>query len=217
MATGGEETGLRAGDRGEKLVANKRVTQTIEVIDEGMRDDRLHALLKKYHNGKNRVIVFCLYKKEAARVESMLRRRKWKCQSIHGNKSQPERTAALGRFKEGSEPLLVATDVAARGLDVDDVEVVLNYAFPLTVEDYVHRIGRTGRAGKSGISHTFFTKNNKALSGELIQVLNQAGAPVPKDLLAFGTGVKRKKHPMYGDHYRHDDRPMPKATRIVFD
>ena len=208
---------ITVGDRANQLVANHRVSQTIEVIEDRQRDWRIHELLQKYHNRKNRVLVFCLYKKETARVEEMLRRKGWKVQSIHGNKTQADRSACLRRFKDGSEPLLVATDVAARGLDVDGVEVVLNYAFPLTVEDYVHRIGRTGRAGKSGISHTFFTLQNKSLSGELIQVLREAKQPVPEELLAFGTGTKRKKHPMYGDHYRADDgRPMPKAQHIKF-
>lgn len=69
-------------------------------------------------------------------------------------------------FKAGTCPLLVATDVAARGLDIPDVEVVINYSFPLTIEDYVHRIGRTGRAGKTGIAVTFFVGNNdKARAG----------------------------------------------------
>mmetsp|Transcript_19033 Transcript_19033/g.46742 ORF Transcript_19033/g.46742 Transcript_19033/m.46742 type:complete len:552 (+) Transcript_19033:167-1822(+) len=207
---------ITIGDRQNKLIANKRVTQTIEVLEDSQRDYRLHQLLQKYHNGKNRVIIFCLYKKEAARVEKLLLRKRWNAISIHGDKSQAERSKALQQFKDGSIPLLVATDVAARGLDVKGVEAVLNYAFPLTVEDYVHRIGRTGRAGESGISHTFFTKANKSLSGELIQVLNQAEAPVPKELLAFGTGTKRKKHPLYGDHFRASDGPMPKSKHITF-
>lgn len=63
--------------------------------------------------------------------------------------------------------LQIATDVAARGLDIPDVEVVINYSFPLTTEDYVHRIGRTGRAGKKGVAHTFFMKENKVLHHEL--------------------------------------------------
>lgn len=69
---------------------------------------------------------------------------------MHGDISQAQRSKAVEEFKSGAKPLLVATDVAARGLDIPDVEVVVNYSFPLTTEDYVHRIGRTGRAGKTG-------------------------------------------------------------------
>ena len=72
---------------------------------------------------------------------------------IHGDIAQGQRTRAVEGFKSGAVPLLVATDVAARGLDIPDVEVVINYSFPLTTEDYVHRIGRTGRAGKEGAVH----------------------------------------------------------------
>lgn len=75
------------------------------------------------------------------RIEEVLSRRGWKAQAIHGDKSQVQRTQALGSFKDGSVPLLIATDVAARGLDIPDVEYVINYTFPLTIEDYVHRIG----------------------------------------------------------------------------
>ena len=70
--------------------------------------------------------------------------------SIHGDISQAQRSRAVEQFKSGELPLLIATDVAARGLDIPDVEAVINYSFPLTTEDYVHRIGRTGRAGKTG-------------------------------------------------------------------
>ena len=73
--------------------------------------------------------------------------------SIHGDISQAQRSKAVEQFKSGAMPLLIATDVAARGLDIPDVEAVINYSFPLTTEDYVHRIGRTGRAGKSGRLH----------------------------------------------------------------
>ena len=78
------------------------------------------------------------------------------CVSLHGDKSQMARNEAFEKFRSGQVPILVATDVAARGLDIPNVKFVINYSFPLTVSDYVHRIGRTGRAGKTGVSYTFF-------------------------------------------------------------
>ncbi|XP_019152602.1 PREDICTED: DEAD-box ATP-dependent RNA helicase 5 [Ipomoea nil] len=202
----------------EDLAANHDVMQIVEVLEDRARDERLQNLLEKYHKSRrNRVLVFVLYKKEASRVENMLQRRGWKVVSISGDKAQNARTQALSLFKEGSCPLLIATDVAARGLDIPDVEVVINYSFPLTTEDYVHRIGRTGRAGKKGVAHTFFTKENKGLAGELVNVLKEAGQIVPADLLKFGTHVKKKESKLYGAHFREITPNAAKATKIKFD
>ncbi|CAN7045004.1 hypothetical protein F2Q70_00020860 [Brassica cretica] len=201
----------------EDLAANHDVMQIVEVLDDRARDQRLIALLEKYHKSqKNRVLVFALYKVEADRLERFLQQRGWKAVSIHGNKAQSERTRSLALFKEGSCPLLVATDVAARGLDIPDVEVVINYSFPLTTEDYVHRIGRTGRAGKKGVAHTFFTQQNKGLAGELVNVLREAGQVVPTDLTKFGTHVKKKESKLYGAHFKEIAVDAPKATKITF-
>ncbi|CAK9153253.1 unnamed protein product [Ilex paraguariensis] len=202
----------------EDLAANHDVMQIVEVLDDRARDERLVCLLEKYHKSRrNRVLVFVLYKKEASRVENMLERRGWKVVSISGDKAQHARTKALSLFKEGSCPLMIATDVAARGLDISDVEVVINYKFPLTTEDYVHRIGRTGRAGKKGVAHTFFTKENKGLAGELVNVLREAGQIVPAALLNFGTHVKKKESKLYGAHFREIAMDAPKATKVKFD
>lgn len=84
-----------------------------------------------------RVLVFCLYKKEAARVEENLKRMGYRVAAIHGDLNQNAREAALADFKSGDAGLLIATDVAARGLDIPDVNMVINYTFPLTIEDYV--------------------------------------------------------------------------------
>ncbi|KAL6178666.1 hypothetical protein ACLB2K_050184 [Fragaria x ananassa] len=201
----------------EDLAANHDVLQIVEVLDDRSRDARLAALLEKYHKSKgNRVLVFVLYKMEATRVENMLQRGGWKVCSIHGDKAQNQRTQALSLFKQGSCPLMIATDVAARGLDIPDVEVVINYSFPLTTEDYVHRIGRTGRAGKKGVAHTFFTHHNKGLAGELVNVLREAGQNVPSDLLKFGTHVKKKESKLYGAHFREISVDAPKAKKITF-
>ena len=132
--------------------------------------------------------------------------------------NQEKRTDVLRNFKSGKVPLMVATDVAARGLDVPDIAVVLNYTFPLTIEDYVHRIGRTGRAGRSGVSHTLFTVNDKAHAGALGNILRAAGVEVPQALMNFGQHTKRKSHPIYGDHFRTtDDLAGQKPTKIRFD
>mmetsp|Transcript_14113 Transcript_14113/g.20847 ORF Transcript_14113/g.20847 Transcript_14113/m.20847 type:complete len:586 (+) Transcript_14113:66-1823(+) len=203
----------------DSLCANKRVTQVVEVIDDRAREARLRKLLQKHHSSReNRILIFALYKKEAERLEYSLRGDGWSCCSIHGNKQQIARQTALASFKDGSCPLMIATDVAARGLDIPNVEMVINFTFPLTIEDYVHRIGRTGRAGKKGLSHTFFQPDNKSHAGELQQVMRQAGQDVPAELLKFGSTIKKKEHKLYGSFGpAKDSGPMKKATRIVFD
>jgi ATP-dependent RNA helicase DBP3 len=113
--------------------------------------------------------------------------------------------------------LLVATDVAARGLDIPNVEYVINFTFPLTIEDYVHRIGRTGRAGKTGTSYTFFQDCDKARAGELQAVMRQADQKVPESLMRFGNTIKKKEHKLYGNFGPKGSEPMKKATKITFD
>ncbi|CAJ1931013.1 unnamed protein product [Sphenostylis stenocarpa] len=202
----------------EDLAANHDVMQIVEVLDDRSRDRRLVALLEKYHKSQsNRVLVFVLYKNETKRVENMLQEGGWKVVSIHGDKAQHDRTKALSLFKKGTCPLMIATDVAARGLDIPDVEVVINYSFPLTTEDYVHRIGRTGRAGKKGVAHTFFTQQNKGLAGELVNVLREAGQVVPDALLKFGTHVKKKESKLYGAHFKEIPVDAPKSQKKTFD
>ena len=199
----------------DSLCANKRVEQKVEVIEDRAREQRLREILNKYKGTRDRILVFALYKKEAERLEYSLKREGYDVCSIHGNKQQAARTAALSDFKDGRCPLMVATDVAARGLDIPNVEVVLNYTFPLTIEDYVHRIGRTGRAGKKGISYTFFQPTDKSHAGELQQVVRQAGQEPPEDLLKFGSTIKKKEHKLYGNF--GPKGVMKKATKITFD
>jgi ATP-dependent RNA helicase DBP3 len=142
-----EPVRITIGDNASgELRANTRITQQVEVIQDREKQDRLIQLLKQYQSGKNRndrILVFCLYKKEATRIEEFIRRRGFSVAGIHGDLSQPKREESLHAFKKGDVPCLVATDVAARGLDIPAVKVVINVTFPLTVEDYVHRIGRS--------------------------------------------------------------------------
>ncbi|AAS53292.1 AFL080Wp [Eremothecium gossypii ATCC 10895] len=206
------------GNRDE-LSANKRITQVVEVIDPFKKEKRLLELLKQYQSGakkNDKVLIFALYKKEASRVERNLKYNGYNVAAIHGDLSQQQRTQALSEFKAGTANLLLATDVAARGLDIPNVKTVINLTFPLTVEDYVHRIGRTGRAGATGVAHTLFTEQEKHLAGALVNVLNGAGQPVPEELMKFGTHTKRKEHNAYGAFYKNVDLTK-KAKKITFD
>jgi ATP-dependent RNA helicase DBP3 len=150
------------------LRANARIVQRVEVVDPRNKEYRLLQLLKQYQSGSqkdDRILVFALYKKEATRIEGFIRSKGFRVAGIHGDLSQEQRTRSLDAFKQGSTPILVATDVAARGLDIPSVKLVINVTMSLTVEDYVHRIGRTGRAGLKGLAITLFTEHDKAHSG----------------------------------------------------
>lgn len=207
----------------DRLVSNHRVKQIVEVLEpeQGVKEARLLQILEKYHKGqKERLLIFALYKKEAARLETFLQRKGYaSCRAIHGDLSQEKRTSVLEDFKSGKLKMMVATDVAARGLDVKELNYVINMTFPLTIEDYVHRIGRTGRAGATGTAHTFFTKHDKAHAGSLGNILREASMPVPEALMNFGQGTKRKKHGVHGMTLSASQEEMVgmKATRITFD
>ncbi|KAI0042886.1 DEAD-domain-containing protein [Auriscalpium vulgare] len=211
----------------DDLTANSRVEQSVEVFDDDREKDQrllkhLHALAPKKNNVSDpeaaRILVFVLYKKEAARVEGMLKRSGYSVGGLHGDLSQDARTAALGAFKDGTTRLLVATDVAARGLDIPSVACVINYSFPLTIEDYIHRIGRTGRGGRSGKSITFFTgdKHERALAGELARVLRDSGFDT-EGLQKFPMTIKKKTHAVYGAFFRDDVDMTAVPKKIVFD
>ncbi|KAL5585443.1 hypothetical protein FOVSG1_014832 [Fusarium oxysporum f. sp. vasinfectum] len=215
IGSGGKET----ADGSVELQANTRITQRVEVLEPREKEFRLLQLLKEHQQGKqknDRILVFCLYKKEATRVENFLSRKGIRVGGIHGDLRQEQRTRSLEAFKSGATPVLVATDVAARGLDIPEVKLVINVTFPLTIEDYVHRIGRTGRAGKTGEAITFFTVEDKSHSGSLVNILRGANQPVPEDLLKFGTTVKKKTHDMYGAFFKDVDMNA-KSTKITFD
>ncbi len=131
----------------------KSVDQDIVRTQGKHKLDVLHDLLTQ--PGFSKVIVFGRTKHGVEKLSKLLAERGFKAESIHGNKTQGKRERALSSFKKNQIQVLVATDVAARGIDVEDVSHVINYDIPTTYEDYVHRIGRTGRAGKGGKALTF--------------------------------------------------------------
>lgn len=173
----------------EKLVANKAITQVVMVVGQHEKMGQLTHLLRSKPSG-TKAIIFAGTKRMCDQLSYAIGR-EFNAVAIHGDKRQQERDAALAAFKAGRTPVLVATDVAARGLDVKDVAMVINYDFPNGVEDYIHRIGRTGRAGATGEAYTLFTQTDSKYARELSQVLSEAGQQVPQplaEMARFGGG-----------------------------
>ncbi len=134
--------------------------------------------------GYTRVMVFCNTKYTTARLSEQLAEKGQKAECIHGDMKQSERNSILARFKEGRFAMLIATDVAARGIDVDDVEAVFNYDMPQENEYYIHRIGRTGRAQKTGVSYLFYSAEEETKMRRMLTLTHSEVielAPVVKD------------------------------------
>merc|ERR1719262_703905 len=130
----------------------------------------------------SKIIIFSETKRGADDLCREMRTDGFPALCIHGDKKQEERDWVLQEFKSGKSPVLIATDVASRGLDVKDIKYVINYDMPRQIEDYIHRIGRTGRAGATGSSYSFLTQSNARMASELIEVLKEANQNVPKEL-----------------------------------
>jgi ATP-dependent RNA helicase DBP3 len=192
------------------ITANTRVRQVVEIVADENKDARLLKLLHEYNPEKEaRVLIFVLYKKDAPRVLEKLQRKGYSVGTLHGDSSQQQRTTTMEEFRSGQIKMLVATDVASRGLDVNDIEYVINYSMPLTIEDYVHRIGRTARAGKQGTAHSFFShRQDKLLGWHLARVLREAGQEVEPELLRYNPPPL--KHVDYPTCNISEIKPSPK-------
>ncbi|CAH2240339.1 ATP-dependent RNA helicase DBP2-like isoform X2 [Pararge aegeria] len=165
------------------LSANNNIKQIIEVCEEHEKEAKLSNLLKEISSEKdNKVIVFVETKKKVDDIARSVRRNGYKALAIHGDKSQPERDAVLTEFRNGATTILIATDVAARGLDVEDVKFVVNFDYPNSSEDYIHRIGRTGRCQQSGTAYTYFTSGDARQARALVAVLRETGQNPPARL-----------------------------------
>merc|ERR1739838_1145092 len=166
------------------LSANHNILQIVDVWEEWQKEQKLARLLEEIgSDGHSKILVFVETKRKADELTRLMRHDGWPAMCIHGDKQQKERDWVLGEFKNGSTSILVATDVAARGLDVDDVKFVINYDYPNNSEDYIHRIGRTGRKGNTGTSYTLFTPGNAPKARDLVEVLTEAKQVVNPKLL----------------------------------
>ncbi|VDK40175.1 unnamed protein product [Taenia asiatica] len=164
----------------EDLHANHNIKQNVEVIRESEKYGRLVELLKDF--GRSKAIVFVETRRRADELMYRLRDRGFNVAAMHGNKQQREREAILGDFRNSRITTLVATDIAARGLDITDIRYIVNYDYPTHAEDYVHRIGRTGRSDKKGTAYTFFNNDNPKTARQLVKVLREAKQKIPSEL-----------------------------------
>uniref|UniRef100_A0A8C1SX19 RNA helicase n=1 Tax=Cyprinus carpio TaxID=7962 RepID=A0A8C1SX19_CYPCA len=166
-----------------QLSANHNILQIVDVCNDGEKEDKLMRLLEEIMSEKeNKTIIFVETKKRYDLLCFAVSRL-WPAMGIHGDKSQQERDWVLNEFKYGKAPILIATDVASRGLDVEDVKFVINYDYPNNSEDYIHRIGRTARSQKTGTAYTFFTPNNMKQAHDLVSVLREANQAINPKLI----------------------------------
>ena len=147
------------------------ITQSVHLVPQKLKSHFLSHLIKHYD--WKQVLVFTRTKHGANRLTEKLIADGIPAAAIHGNKSQPARTKALAQFKDGSLPVLVATDIAARGLDIDQLPHVVNFELPNVPEDYVHRIGRTGRAGSSGAAISLVDKEESQFLRDIERLIKR--------------------------------------------
>lgn len=163
------------------LAAVHTVTQQILFVEESKKEEALFDFLATM-DPNDKVIIFCGKKATATHITTELCLKGIACQSLHGDRDQIDREAALGEMVDGTVNILVATDVASRGIDIKDLTHVVNLDFPRHIEEYVHRVGRTGRAGKTGISLTFLSRNDWNNARDLIKILDEANQEIPEEL-----------------------------------
>lgn len=160
--------------------ASKDVTQRVEWVEQQDKVQFVIDFLTRVPEGL--VLVFVETKRGADYLEEVLMRYNFPASSIHGDKSQKEREDALKQFKTGRTPILVATDVAARGLDIPNVTQVINFDMPSNIDDYVHRIGRTGRVGNIGHALSLMNEKNRNIARELMDLLEENQQELPRFL-----------------------------------
>jgi ATP-dependent RNA helicase RhlE len=186
------------------------VAHVVHPVDASRKRDLLQHVLAV--DSRRQALVFSRTKHGADKLTTHLERFGFRCAAIHGNKSQGQRTRALRDFKDGRVTILVATDIAARGLDIEQLPVVVNFDLPMVAEDYVHRIGRTGRNGAEGQAISLVTQEEAGLLRDIQRVLGRDIAiepiagfePVrPLDIYRGG-GVRR---PMHGKPGGHSGKP----------
>ncbi|XP_004058902.1 probable ATP-dependent RNA helicase DDX4 isoform X2 [Gorilla gorilla gorilla] len=193
--------------------ACRDVQQTVLQVGQFSKREKLVEILRNI--GDERTMVFVETKKKADFIATFLCQEKISTTSIHGDREQREREQALGDFRFGKCPVLVATSVAARGLDIENVQHVINFDLPSTIDEYVHRIGRTGRCGNTGRAISFFDlESDNHLAQPLVKVLTDAQQDVPAWLeeIAFSTYIPGFSGSTRGNVFASVDTRKGKST-----
>ena len=159
---------------------SENITQKVEYVEDHDKRSVLLDILHTHAGGLT--LIFVETKRMADSLSDFLINQSFPATAIHGDRTQRERERALEFFRNGRCPIMVATAVAARGLDIPNVTHVVNYDLPTDIDDYVHRIGRTGRAGNTGLSTAFFNRGNRGIVRDLIELLKEAHQEVPQFL-----------------------------------
>ncbi|CDR98094.1 DEAD/DEAH box helicase and helicase conserved C-terminal domain containing protein, putative [Babesia bigemina] len=166
---------------GESGKSASQVDQHVMVLRENQKIYALLKLLGEWHEHGS-IIIFVNRQVDADNMFAELIKHGYECAVLHGGQDQTDREFTLQDFRDGTKGILIATSIAARGIDVKSVVLVINYATPDHIEDYVHRVGRTGRAGNIGTSYTFITPEEGAKSHDIIKALKASNQEVPMDL-----------------------------------
>eukprot|EP01063_Lacrimia_lanifica_P028845 TRINITY_DN428_c0_g1_i5.p2 TRINITY_DN428_c0_g1~~TRINITY_DN428_c0_g1_i5.p2 ORF type:complete len:498 (+),score=239.14 TRINITY_DN428_c0_g1_i5:40-1494(+) len=183
------------------LAANADVRQHIWFVEQHQKKDELMDLLRQVQETVPKVLIFAKTKRGVDELADFLQKEGIRPLTIHGDRNQAQRDQALAQFRRAKHAIMIATDVAQRGLDIRDLPCVINYDFPDQLEDYVHRIGRTGRAGDIGDAYSFFTPGDVALASGLLEVLEKANQPVDDFLRQLAS--QSSNRPQYGGNRRY--------------
>ncbi|HEY6971032.1 MAG TPA: DEAD/DEAH box helicase [Candidatus Angelobacter sp.] len=153
--------------------STRQASDAVSFVAYEVQLDQKLALLKRLlHDEDGRTLIFVRTKRAVDRLADKLKRDGFNITVLHGNRSQSQRTSALHAFQHGTSRVLVATDIASRGIHVDDIAQVVNYDLPAIAEDFIHRVGRTGRAGAKGTAATFFSRSERSDLAKLERILN---------------------------------------------
>ena len=208
---------------GTRSTASSDITQFVEVRDEDDKFMRLLQLLGDWYE-KGNVLVFVNTQQACDLIFQDLMKAGYPALSLHGGKDQMDRDYTIDDFKKKARTLMVATSVAGRGLDVKDLVLVINYHCPNHLEDYVHRVGRTGRAGNKGTAYTFISPDEEEYAPDLVKALENANQNVPIELKIlnekFKEKVKRGQARYHGSGfkgkgYTFDENEKTEAQKIA--